>query len=211
MSEKRRGFVAPPRAFPLSVWATFTREFHTVTQKCTHLSNYYLTFSDLSNISLHQRLRVCDCGQTTDRRKRGVASGEVLVSQQLCGKWGHRGNLPWLLGCQAKTRTRMKTLPPRSCILADHKFIPNRRYISCVFFSIWKVQACPLTVTVLGRQKKFHCKRVSLYTMIFSIKRFFSRQKNCHCIRSVTVSGQACIYSSSSGYPALLTKTDITI
>ena len=31
-------FVAPPRAFPLSVCATFTREIQIVTKKCTHLS-----------------------------------------------------------------------------------------------------------------------------------------------------------------------------
>ena len=34
-------FVAPPCAFPLSVWATFTREFQIVTQKCIHPSTSF--------------------------------------------------------------------------------------------------------------------------------------------------------------------------
>ena len=38
MREISRYFVAPPRAFPLSIWATFTREIQIVTQKFTHLS-----------------------------------------------------------------------------------------------------------------------------------------------------------------------------
>ena len=36
--EKCRGFVSPPRVFPLSVWATFMGKIQTVTQKFTHLS-----------------------------------------------------------------------------------------------------------------------------------------------------------------------------
>ena len=38
VGEISRFFVAPPRAFPLSVWATFTRDIQIVTKKCTHLS-----------------------------------------------------------------------------------------------------------------------------------------------------------------------------
>ena len=33
--------------------------------------------------------------------------------------------------------------------------------------------------------EKCHCKRVSLYPMIFSLKRFFSGPKTCHCCQSV--------------------------
>ena len=49
-----------------------------------------------------------------------------------------------------------------------------------------------------GTAKKCHCKRVSLNPMIFSVRIFFLGTKNCHCSRSVTltgvtVSGRACI------------------
>ena len=45
--------------------------------------------------------------------------------------------------------------------------------------------------------KKCHCKRVSLYPMIFSIMRSFFGPENCHCSQSVTqtgvtVNGEAC-------------------
>ena len=68
---------------------------------------------------------------------------------------------------------------------------------------VLEVQASPLTVTVLGRQKKCHCKRVSLYPTIFSRRRFVYAPKNCHCSQSVTltgvtVSGVACIHKSVS-------------
>ena len=47
------------------------------------------------------------------------------------------------------------------------------------------------------KKVSLYCKQVSLYPMIFSTWRFFFGPKNCHCNRSVTltgvtVSGQAC-------------------
>ena len=49
-----------------------------------------------------------------------------------------------------------------------------------------------------GTAKECHCKRVSLYPMIFRIRTSFIGPKNCHCSSSltltgVTVSGEACI------------------
>ena len=48
-----------------------------------------------------------------------------------------------------------------------------------------------------GTAKKCHCKRVSLYPMIFSIRRPFFGPKNGHCswgvtLTGVTVCGEAC-------------------
>ena len=40
--EKRGALVAPPRAFPLSVWATFRRKFWIITNKFTQLSTSHI-------------------------------------------------------------------------------------------------------------------------------------------------------------------------
>ena len=52
-----------------------------------------------------------------------------------------------------------------------------------------------------GTTEKCYCKGVSLYPMIFSIRRSFFGLKNCHCSQSVTltgvtVSGEAFIFIS---------------
>ena len=67
----------------------------------------------------------------------------------------------------------------------------------------WHDTGCPAYSDSAGTAKKCHCKRVSLYPMMFSIRRSFFGPKNCHCIRSVTltgvtVSGQACIITPVS-------------
>ena len=64
----------------------------------------------------------------------------------------------------------------------------------------WKSCACiglPAYSDSDGTAEKCHCNRVSLYLMIFSIRRSFFEQKSFHCSRSVTlsgasVSGEAC-------------------
>ena len=63
------------------------------------------------------------------------------------------------------------------------------------------VQALSVTVTLLGNRKSV-TKRLSLYAMIFSVRRSFLGQKNCHCSRivtltSVTVTDRACITTTT--------------
>ena len=64
------------------------------------------------------------------------------------------------------------------------------------------VQALSVTVAVLGNRQSV-TKRLSLYAMIFSVRRSFLGQKNCHCSRivtltSVTVTDRACITTTTT-------------
>ena len=44
----------------------------------------------------------------------------------------------------------------------------------------------PAYSDTLGTREKCHCNQVSLYPMIFSIRRSYFRPKNCHCNGIVT-------------------------
>ena len=56
-------------------------------------------------------------------------------------------------------------------------------FLGCLFLSIL-VTGPPAYSESAGTAKKYHCNRVSLYPMIFSIIRFFLGAKNCHCSQS---------------------------
>ena len=73
--------------------------------------------------------------------------------------------------------------------LASRAFLQIGRFV---------VSGLPAYSDNAGTAEKCHCKRASLYPTIFSIRRSFFGPKNCHCSRSVTltgvaVSGEACI------------------